>query len=178
VLAFEPICREIARSLLEPMRARTNFDCMEELALPFALRCQCRFLGWPEALAEPLRSWAQKNQQATRAADRAQLTELAHAFRSHIHRLLEERRQPGAPPFRDATQSLLEARVNGERLTNDELVSIFRNWTVGELGTLAGSIGILVWQLANDTALQRRLREETQLLPAAIDEILRVQGLA
>jgi cytochrome P450 len=51
-----------------------------------------------------------------------------------------------------------------------------RNWTVGELGTIAASVGILAHYLATHPDLQRRLREDPSLLPAAIDEILRIHA--
>ena len=54
---FEPVCRSIAAGLLEPLVAGGSAECMEEFAVPFALRCQCEFLGWPSSLAEPIRNW-------------------------------------------------------------------------------------------------------------------------
>lgn len=76
------------------------------------------------------------------------------------------------PP--DVTTRLLHERVNGRPLTDDEIVSIVRNWTVGELGTIAASIGILVHYLATQPSVQRLVRKRPDLLPAAIDEILRI----
>jgi hypothetical protein len=53
-------------------------------------------------------------------------------------------------------------------------VSILRNWTVGELGTIAASAGIVAAYLAEHPELQRDLRANPHDLPAAIDEILRI----
>src|SRR5690606_14042590 len=59
---------------------------------------------------------------------------------------------------------------------DEELVSLIRNWTVGELGSIAASVGIVAHHLAEDRALQDQLRADpTQLVPA-IDEILRLDG--
>jgi cytochrome P450 len=52
-------------------------------------------------------------------------------------------------------------------------VSIVRNWTVGELGTIASCVGILAHALAARPALQQELRGRPDLLDAAIDELLR-----
>ena len=51
-----------------------------------------------------------------------------------------------------------------------------RNWTVGELGTIAASVGILAHHLAAHPDRQRLLRKDFALLSAAIDEILRIHA--
>lgn len=51
-----------------------------------------------------------------------------------------------------------------------------RNWTVGELGTMAASVGILVHYLAEHPALAARLRSNPAELSDAIDEILRIHA--
>lgn len=66
--------------------------------------------------------------------------------------------------------------LNGRTISNEEVSNILRNWTVGEVGTISASIGILVHGLAKDRDLQRQLRADSRLLPAAIDEILRVHN--
>jgi cytochrome P450 len=61
-------------------------------------------------------------------------------------------------------------------LNHEEIVSILRNWTVGELGTITACVGILVYYLAEKPDLQQQLRDSLHLLPAAIDEILRIHA--
>nr|WP_293048559.1 cytochrome P450 [Pandoraea sp.] len=51
-----------------------------------------------------------------------------------------------------------------------------RNWTVGELGTIAACVGILAHYLAEHPSLQQDLRAEPALLPDTIDEILRIHA--
>ncbi|MCG3024083.1 cytochrome P450, partial [Escherichia coli] len=50
------------------------------------------------------------------------------------------------------------------------------NWTVGELGTIAASVGILANFLATHPEIQTRLREDPSLIGAANDEILRAHA--
>ncbi len=66
-------------------------------------------------------------------------------------------------------------RVDGESFDDDQIVSILRNWTAGH-GTVAAGLGILVLHLAQEFELQDRLRNDTSLIAAAIEEILRVDG--
>jgi cytochrome P450 len=49
-----------------------------------------------------------------------------------------------------------------------------RNWTVGELATIAASVGIVIRHLAVHPVLQDRLRRHPELISMSIDEILRI----
>lgn len=174
--AFEPICRRIAIALVETLPHAGEVEFMSAFAEDFALQVQSAFLGWPVDLHEPLRRWTRKNHEATLARDKAALEDVAYEFDGYIRALLAKRRDAGDKAPDDITSSLTRERV-GDRLINDEeLVSILRNWTVGELSTISASIGILAHYLAERPDLQQRLREDVSLLPAAIDEILRIHA--
>jgi cytochrome P450 len=174
--AFEPVCRRIAANLLQKSSLPSDLEFMAEVALPFAVRVQCAFLGWPETLQEPLIRWAQKNHEATRAQDRKAMSEIALEFEGIIDELLEAREQSGATPKTDLTAALMHEKVWGRPLSNEEVASILRNWTVGEIGTISASVGILAQYLAEHADLQQQMRAKPGLLPSAIDEILRLHG--
>jgi cytochrome P450 len=173
---YAPTCRNIASGLLAALAADGSCDCIERFAMPFAARCQCAFLGWPERMAESMCDWTRRNRQATLDGDRALLTAIAQEFRAFVTQLLAERRSRSEHRKQDITARLLSARVNGEPLTDEDLTSLFRNWTVGEVGSLTAAVGIVVHELASQRGLQERLRQEPALLPVAIEEILRVRG--
>lgn len=174
--AFAPACREIAADLAERLPAGGEVELMGAFAQNFALRVQCAFMGWPEGLHEPLRQWILKNQAATLGGHRAAAAAVALEFDVHIRELLDARRKAGSEAPDDNTTRLLKERVKGRLLTDEEIVSIVRNWTVGELGTISASVGILAHYLAERPELQQQLRERPSLLPAAIDEILRIHA--
>ena len=73
------------------------------------------------------------------------MREVAERFDQMIRELLETRR---TAPATDVTGELLGDRVDGRPLTTEEIVSILRNWTAGDLGSLATSVGVLVHFLA------------------------------
>jgi cytochrome P450 len=172
--AFEPVCRRIAAGLLGALPTDRDVEIMEALAQPFALQAQAGFLEWPAELHEPLREWVRANHAATRSRDPAATAAVAMAFDRHIRAVLAERRRH---PVRrdDAASRLLRERVDGRELTETEIVSILRNWTVGELATIAASVGILVHFFARHPDVLRRLHDERTQLATAIDEILRIQ---
>ncbi|MCQ4275562.1 cytochrome P450 [Stutzerimonas degradans] len=174
--AFAPVCREVAVRLVQALPEQADVELMADFAQIFALQIQCAWLGWPVELHEPLRLWTLKNQAATLARDEAAMSAVALEFDGYIKDLLTARRNAGSAAPDDVTTRLLRDQALGRPLTDDEIVSILRNWTVGELGTIAASIGILVHYLAGHAALQQQLREQPALLPAAIDEILRIHA--
>jgi cytochrome P450 len=174
--AFEPECRAIATELVQALAGRDAVEVMADLAQPFAVRVQCGFLGWPSSLHAPLHHWILKGHGAIVAKDRDALAELAREFESYVSELLEARRAVGEQASDDITTSLLREQVWGRPLQSDEIISILRNWTAGEVGTISAAIGILVHFMAAHPQVQQNLRDDRSLLPAAIDEILRIDG--
>jgi cytochrome P450 len=173
--AFEPECRRIAREMAGALPERGDVEWMEDFARDSAMRMLCAFMGWPAALHGPLREWVRKNHAATLAQDRAAMAEIAFEFDGHIRAQLELRRADGLAGT-DVITRLANERIDGTPLQDAEIVSIVRNWTVGELSTMAACIGILAGYLASRPALLASLRAEPAGLPTAIDEILRIDA--
>ena len=115
------------------------------------------------------------------------IAEVARRFDEIIRGILADK-EPGGGAGADPTSRLMADRVEdpaapgGSRpLTTEEIVSILRNWTAGDLGSIAASIGVVGHYLAARPELQDRMRawaaDETAHaaeLDAAIDEILRI----
>jgi cytochrome P450 len=171
--ALEPACRRIAAELLDGLPSQRDVEVMEELAEPFALRAQAAFLDWPPQLHQPLREWVRANHAATRSRDPAANAAVALAFDRHIRALLAARRR-GEIRGDDVASRLMREQVEGREHTEAQIVSILRNWTVGELATIAASVGNLVHFIAQRPEIARRLRADPGLIPAAVDEILRI----
>lgn len=174
--AFEPVCRQAVAHLVRNARAIGEVELMADFAVPFAVQIQCAFLGWPQMLHERLARWSRKNHEATLAQDLQAMSEIAREFEGFIDDMLEARQEAGTRPEDDVIASLTHEKVGGRPLSNEEIASILRNWTVGEIGTISASVGILIHYLSQHVELQERLRAQPLLLPAAIDEILRIHG--
>lgn len=176
VARFEPHCRRLAARLSDGLDDGATVEFMDAFAGAFAAAVQCAFLGWPRSLEGTLRTWTARNQAATRDADRERLADLAREFELQVEALLDERRERRVSPVADVTAGLLHERVEGRPLRIEEIVSILRNWTVGEVGTIQAAVGILAGYLAAHPDLQRQLRAEPERMAYAIDEILRLDG--
>lgn len=174
--SFEPICREIVVDLVQHALIRVELELMADLALPFAVSVQCAFLGWPADLQKPLADWTRRNYEATLALDRKAMSDIAREFEAIVDDMIDARAEINSNEINDVTSSLMNEEVMGRKLSNEEVASILRTWTVGEIGSIASSIGILVHYLAEHNDLQQKLRSDSKLLPEAIDEILRIHG--
>ncbi len=177
--AFEPVCRNLARELVSRIPRGVEIEFIAGFALEYALQAQRTWLGWPDYTVDALRHWTARNHRATLARNREDLDSVAAEFDATVRRVLADHRAHPDTKYGDAgdvMSELLRERVNGVPLSDDEIVSILRNWTVGELGTMSASVGILVAYLAENSDAQDALRRDTTHLSAAIDEILRMHS--
>lgn len=172
---FEPVCRAICADLVAGLVHGKDIEVMATLGDPFATDLQCAFMGWPPAMREPLKGWVRKNHAASRSGDRGRMGAVAEEFDSFIRAELDARRaDPVATD--DATTRLLAETVDGRALTDEEIVSIIRNWTVGELGTISAAVGIILDFLATHPEEQRRIRAGEWDLDAVTDELQRLRA--
>jgi len=174
--AFEPHCRTIAARLVAAVPRNEPIEFIADFAMQFALKVQCAFLGWPEQMQETLGRWMQKNHAATLARDRDEMAAVAEEFAGFVRQLLENRRAGVQSDSQDVVSRLMRCEVKGRPLLESEIISILRNWTGGEVGTITASVGILGHYLAENPNLQQELRRDPSKLPYAIDEILRLHG--
>lgn len=173
---LEPKIRQITGRLVESLLKHGDIELISQFAHLFAVQVQCAFLGWPVDMHEALRLWTQKNHDATFAGDKGAMAAIAREFEGYVENMLQVRRAAGALATDDLTTSLMRQHVGTRQLGDDEIVSILRNWTVGEVGTISASVGILVHYISERVDVQQQLRTQPSLLSDAIEEILRIYG--
>lgn len=173
VAALEPRVREVAREIIADLPERV--EAVADLGRTFAVRAQTRWLGW-EGTEHILLGWMVDNHEATRAGDRTLTAAAAEEFDGIVTAQVTRRHALGDAAPDDPTTELTRAEVNGERLTDAEIVSVLRNWTAGDLGSMAASVGVILQFLATHPDEQAALRSDPSGLPAAIDEMLRIDN--
>ena len=174
---FHDDFRRVAADLVASLPRGVGIDAVSGLGTRFAVRAQSTWLSWPAALEERLVAWVAENHAATRSGDRAWAARVAEDFDALVRSVLEPRRTGASPGgARDVTTELMRTEVGGRPLSDAEIVSILRNWTGGDLGSIALCVGVLVHHLAVQPALQDRLRAgiPDAELDAVLDEILRI----
>ncbi|MDF3130782.1 cytochrome P450 [Kiritimatiellaeota bacterium B1221] len=174
--AFAPDCLNIAREIIRACAEESEVEVMQKMAAPYVLKVQCVWLGWPESMHNELWQWMEATRVAVKTRDRSALADQADHFTQMVQSQLDLRREAGVNAPEDITTELLKAQVNGRPLTDTEIISILRNWTAGEVGTLSASVGIIMNFCAENPALQQQLREDHRHWEEAIDEILRLHA--
>ena len=124
VEALREPSHELARELLEPLAEVGRLDLLYDFAQPYSISVICRMLGVPLDRHRDLLEWSHRivkmyefdvPLEAAEAANRA-----AGEFRDYVVELIRERR---AHPRDDMVSALVDARVDGGRLSEDEIVS-------------------------------------------------------
>jgi cytochrome P450 len=124
VEALRDPARELAAELLEPLAEAGEMELLYDFAQPYSIAVICRMLGVPFERHRDLLDWSHRMVKmyeldvpptAAEAANRA-----AAEFRSYVLELIRERRDH---PSDDMVTALVEARVDGERLSDDQIVS-------------------------------------------------------
>ena len=173
VTALEPRVRTIADAVVAALPRDATFDAVADLGAPFAVRAQTAWLGW-QGIEDVLLAWMADNHAATRSGDPARTAAVAAAFDDIIRAQLQRRRSLGAAAPADPTTALLAATVDARPLDEADIVSILRNWTAGDLASMAAALGVVVGFLARHPDVQQALRRCPDGLAAAIDEMLRI----
>lgn len=171
--SFEPKYRELIVTLLQELQGKTELDFVRDFAEPLSARAQCLFMGWGQDAGNSFLSWLRKSQAATKKGDREELNAVAEDFGDLIRDLL---RPQQAEHQGEVLAELRQLACNGNLLTESEIISLVRNWTVGELGTLSASLSIIARGLSMYPTVQKKLRSRPALIPYAIEEFLRIDG--
>ena len=174
--ALAPLLAEVADGLLAGVTPGQPLDAVADLGSVYAVRAQSAWLGWPAELEPELLAWMDDNHAATRSGELSRTAAVAHRFDAIIHRLVSIRRlrRPGPPA--DLTEELMRVRHHdGRPLGEDEIVSVLRNWTGGDLGSLALCTGVALHWFATHPELQDELvKASDDEFDRAVDEMLRI----
>lgn len=174
---FVPVFEQIAKDLMVELPKDTTIDAVNDIGALFAVRAQCAWLGWPAELEPQLLTWMAANHAATRSGDHDKMAQVAQTFDDIIQSVIGPRRATPDSAANDVTTQLCRDTVNGRLLNETELVSILRNWTGGDLGSIALCIGVLVAHLAHNPSSAEYLRQANDAdFEAYMNEVLRLDN--
>lgn len=201
LMDYVPVFDKVATELMSELPKGKMLNAVDDIGAVFAVRAQCAWLGWPTELEPRLLQWMCDNHSATRSKDNVKMAQVAQDFDDIIRSVINPYRNTDdvAGMFKastaetktagnniannvnhsldmnSVTAQLCRERIDGRELSEAELVSILRNWTGGDLGSIALCVGVIIahivkhpeqvnfWSRATDSELE-----------AIIDEILRI----
>lgn len=165
----------IVDGLLDDLEAQgPPADLVEALALPLPITIICEMLGVPVEDRDQFRTWSDKALAIT-AFSSEEIVEAGTALRDYIAGLVADKR---AHPTDDVLTDLVAARDEGDRLTEDELVGFGVALLVAGHETTANQIGNFTYTLLTHPDRLAELRQDPSLVPAAVEELLRITPLA
>lgn len=171
---LRPRVEEIAGALLDGIAARGEADLIEDLAVPLPIQVICEMLGVPASDRGRFREWtAVLTVPALTAEARAHRREVARAFTGYLREVIAERR---ARPEDDLVSALIAARDGDAALTEAEMVNSIGLLLIAGHETTVNLIGNGVLALLRAPGQLDLLRRRPELLPSAVEELLRFDG--
>ena len=170
--------QDITNSLLDAVQEKGRMDVIADLAYPLPAIVTAEMLGVPTSDWQQLTAWSADFAQVLgnfqHNPDRAprvikSLQEMSAYFRAAIK---EQRKNP-----RDGLiHAYLTAEIDGDRFTEDEVVANTIVTMVGGQETTTNLIGNGVLTLLRHPDQLERLKQDTSLIPSAVEELLRYES--
>jgi cytochrome P450 len=180
-----PRIETIAQDLLDRTRGRTSgdgiVDVVADFSVPLPMMVIAEMLGAPAEDWRILRGWSDAilglvgtlsgGLEADTAVQRfgAMVDEMA----PYLAALLAKRR---AAPTDDLLTRLATAEIDGERLSDDDILAFFQLLLLAGHETTTNLISNALVCFIENEAATARLRANPSLLPAAIEEVLRYRS--
>jgi cytochrome P450 len=165
----------IIDELIAEMKAgQRPADLVRAFSLPLPVRVVCELLGVPVEDRERFCGWSDRLF-GDWHYDRERMEAALDALVDYIHGLVAIKREN---PGEDLISSLIAARDDGDRLSEHELVMLCAALLVAGHETTANHISMSVVTLMTNPAELSRLRANPDLIPVAIEELLRFVQLA
>lgn len=203
LLPYVSIFDKVATELMSELPKGKMLNAVDDIGAVFAVRAQCAWLGWPTELEPRLLQWMCDNHSATRSKDDVKMAQVAQDFDDIIRSVLQPYRNTdevagmfkastaetktaenniaknniakNSLDMNSVTAQLCRERIDGRELSEAELVSILRNWTGGDLGSIALCVGVIIAHIVkHPEQVSVWLQATDSELEAIIDEILRI----
>jgi hypothetical protein len=178
VAALKQHIQEIADQLLDRVQDAGRMDVIADFANPLPAIVTAELFGVPVEDHQNLKDWStdfaqmlgnfQHNPDGARIALRA--TENMVAYFQNAMREQEKHPRPGL------VNSLMNAEVDGSRLTEEEIIANLMVTMVGGQETTTNLIGNGLVSLLKNRDQLELLKQDSSLLPSAIEELLRYES--
>ncbi len=170
VQRYEPHTREICRELIDRFAGKEGCDAAVDYAQDIPVRVIAHMLGVPEQDGAQLRTWIHEMLELG-ITDNAVFMRAVNAIDGYFGTHIAERREA---PRDDLISYLIEARIDGRPLDDAHIYGTLRLLMIAGIDTTWSAIGASLWHLATHPEDRDRLVAEPELMPTAVEELLRV----
>jgi cytochrome P450 len=165
---LEDKIRAYARDLALALRDRGGCDFMRDFAFEFPIRVFLELMGLPQDKVGQFLEWEHG---LLHEPDLEKIKQATRNVNAYLWDECEDRR---VNPRDDLlTFAVRDAAVNGEPFTADEITGFCFNLFIGGLDTVSTSMGLQFRHLAEHPDHQATLRANPDMIPDAIEELLR-----
>ncbi len=159
---------QITQELLDTVHSQGRMDVVSDIAFPLPAKVIAELLGVPAEDWNIFQRWARID--SSSPAQQASGQSMQEEMSSYFSALLKERRRS---PREDLISALSVAEVDGERLSESDLVSFCILLLAAGQETTKNLIANAIVCLTDHPDAMQRLVREPALMPTAIEEILR-----
>lgn len=171
---FAGRARELTRQLLNPMVAKGGGDICVELSSYLPVHVFGEWMRMPEEWLDTLHDAGRAFILAVHSNVPEVMKETSLKLYDMARALIALRHEHPQDPALDPTTALIEARHEGQPLPDELLVGTVRQVLVVGIVAPMVMIGNICVHLSRDKALQQKLRADPSLIPAALEEFLRL----
>ncbi|MEV0537041.1 cytochrome P450 [Kitasatospora sp. NPDC050463] len=170
VARLHPYIARVTDALLDAWVPGVRTDAIERLAVPLPVTVICQLLGVPDADRAAVRTWSNE---LFAAGQPERIDSASHAVADYMADLITAKRRT---PDDSLLNDLIRARDGEDRLSEDELVSLAVLLLVAGHETTTNLIGNGLLALLRTPDSLHRLRDQPDLVDAAVDELLRFES--
>ncbi|MGW5644833.1 cytochrome P450 [Saccharopolyspora sp. NPDC003752] len=182
VADLEPRIAALTHELLGAVADRDRFELVADLAYPLPVIVIAELLGVPSSDRDLFRKWAEEQlsggqQLSVSAQGEEQLREMnasLESMRQIYDYLLEHAAERRRKPREDLLTQLVQAEIDGERLTDNEVANFANLLLAAGHITTTMLLGNTVMCLDAHPEQAARVRADRALVPGAIEESLRL----
>ena len=182
IRGFEPAIIEITDRLLADIRsdlaAGQSVDIVARFAVgvPMAIIAMAlgvadddlaRFKRWSDDIVMPV---------GNHSPSLEQIRGFVHSTREFTDYFLEQIAERKRVPREDLLSDIANAEIDGEALTDDEQLGMLQQFLVAGNETTTTLIANMIRHLAEDPALQQRVRDDRSQVEVLVEEMLRLEA--
>lgn len=178
VATLEPVARRHCVEVIESFLERGRCDLVEDFGGPFATKVFLDWAGLPPEDSPQFVAWVRAVFNDLGDSSATAMQDAMTGIDAYFRRMIDDRRRHPRDPERDVVAHLVQATIDGEPLSEADLLSICVVLVLAGLDTVKQQLGYSFLHLATHPDDRRRLASEPGIVPLAVEELLRAFSVA